>query len=54
MLICWTSKDLSVGPAGDQLYHPVTVQVKGVDAHRVILGLGQGLEVSTVSIDING
>ena len=46
MVIRGTSKDLSVGPAGDQFYHSITIQVKGVDAHRMILGLEQGSEVS--------
>lgn len=32
--------DLSIGPASDELHHPVCIQVKGVDAHCMILRLG--------------
>lgn len=31
--------DLSIGPPGDELHHPVSIQVKGVDAHCMILRL---------------
>lgn len=30
---------LSIGPASDELHHPISIQVKGVDAHCMILRL---------------
>lgn len=31
--------DLSVGPASDELHHPISIQVKGMDTHCMILWL---------------
>lgn len=31
--------DLSIGPAGDELHNTISIQVKGMDAHRVIFRL---------------
>jgi len=32
--------DLSIRPSSDKLHNPISIQVKGMDAHCMILGLG--------------
>lgn len=33
------SAHLSIGPASDELHHPISIQVKGMNAHCMILRL---------------